>query len=109
MIEEWATWLGLRLAGSETFTFARSALPFLSKLVMSMARGPGLARAGQGREGGLARCPDWPWGGRRGSAQPQAEARTAPMPHPRCTRLAEVMLCNRASLSHAVNCYGADQ
>ena len=35
--------LVLRLAGSETFTFARSALPFLSKLVMSMARGPGLA------------------------------------------------------------------
>ena len=31
------------------------------------------------------------------------------MPHPRCTRLAEVMLCNRESLSHAVNCYGTDQ
>ena len=30
------------------------------------------------------------------------------MAHPRCTRLAEVMLCNRETLSHAVNCYGTD-
>ena len=35
--------LVLRLAGVETFTFARSALPFLYKHRISTATGPGLA------------------------------------------------------------------
>ena len=66
----------------------------------------------QGRPAGLgrlARCPDWPRGGRPGAAQGPEHGRTAPMAAPRWTRLAEVMLHDRETLSHAEKRDGAVQ
>ena len=65
----------------------------------------------QGRPAGLgrlARCPDWPRGGRPGAAQGPEHGRTAPMAAPRCTMLAEVMLHDRDTLSHAEKRDGSD-
>ena len=66
----------------------------------------------QGRPAGLdqlARCPDRRRGGRPGAVQGPEHGRTAPMAAPRCTMLAEVMLHDRETLSHAEKRDGTDQ
>ena len=53
--------------------------------------------------------PDWPRGGRPGASQGPEHGQTAPMAAPRCTMLAEVMLHDRDTLSHAEKRDGSDQ
>ena len=91
--------------GMQTFTF-RAARALSS---IRTVEAPPWA---QGRPAGLGRLawrPDWPWGGRPGAAQGPEHGRTAPMAAPRCTMLAEVMLHDRDTLSHAEKRDGSDQ
>ena len=91
--------------GMQTFTFradrALSSIRTVEAPPWAQGRPAGLGR--------LARCPDWPRGGRPGAAQGPEHGRTAPVAHPRWTRLAEVMLHDRETLSHAEKRNGSDQ
>ena len=85
--------------GIETFTFR--AHRTLSHICTVEAPPPA-----QGRPGGLGRLaqrPDWRRGGRSGSVQRPEQAGSRPVGHPRSTRLAEVVLHDRESLSHMRN------
>ena len=101
------TALGLvaNVLGMETFTFRAGRA--LSSICTVEAPPPAQGRpAGLGR---LARRPDPPRVGRPRAAQGPEHGRTAPMAHPRCTRLAEVMLSDPETLSHAEKRDGTDQ
>ena len=76
----------LRLGGEETFTFARSALPFLSKHRISTATGPGLASwvGGTSLVPGLA-AGGWRWDGPSAPAAASEQRRIAAAAAPRCT------------------------
>ena len=87
------------------FTFRASALLSSERTVEAPPPAQGRP-AGLGR---LARRPDWPWVGRCGSARPPEDGQTAPVAHPRFTRLAEVMLSDPETLSHAEKRDGAVQ
>ena len=87
------------------FTFRASALLSSERTVEAPPPAQGRP-AGLGR---LARRPDRPLGGRTGSPAAPEQAQTAPVAHPRCTRLAEVMLNDPETLSHAVKRDGTVQ
>ena len=98
-------WLVANARGMQTFTF-RAARALSS---VRTVEAPPLAQGRPAGLGQLARCPDWLLGGRPGAAQGPEHGRTAPMAAPRCTMLAEVMLHDRETLSHAEKRDGSHQ